>query len=297
MLSRVKNKIKREFNNKKLILQYKIGPEYASKKIYKKAFNKELNLDNPKTFNEKLQWLKLYYWPQNEKAIQCADKFRVREFLSERGYGEYLNELYFDWESVGEIDWNKLPDQFVIKCNHGCGYNIICADKSKLDIEKAKKSIKKWMKQKFGHFLAEPHYDKIKPHIICEKFLGGNMVDYKFFCCNGKVEFMYIAEGFGEEGVKKISFFDKFGQEAPFKRSDYPAYDNVKKPQKFEEMKKMSEVLSKDFPFVRVDWFEVEGKIYFSELTFTPGSARIPFEPEIYDEKLGELLDISELIK
>ena len=292
----LRNKIKRKLKKVKRILQYKISPEYASKKIYKKAFNKELNLDNPKTFNEKLQWLKLYFWPQNEKAIQCADKFRVREFLMERGYSEYLNELYFDWERVEDIDWDKLPNQFVIKCNHGCGYNIICSDKAKLDIEKAKKALNRWLKEKFGHCWAEPHYDKIKPHIICEKFLGGDIVNYNIYCLNGKPTFFSVIQGLGSGVDKALTYYYADNKRAEFYSKTYPI-SNKPLPECIEKMKEIATDIAKEFPMVRVDFFEVGGKIYFSELTFTPGSARIPFEPSVYDEKIGELLDISELTK
>lgn len=279
------------------VIAYNIlTPEILSKIYFRIVVGKNLNLKNPQTFNEKLQWLKIYYWPHNEEAIVCADKYEVREYLINKGYGEYVNELYGVWKSADDIQWDKLPQQFVLKCNHGCGYNILCPDKSKLDVKETKKLLKSWMKEDFGKFNAEPHYSKIKPYVICEKFLGGNIVDYKYFCFGGKVEFMYVAEGFGEGMGEKISFFDKDGNKAPYKRLDYPVYDAAQKPINFEKMKEMSEELSRDFPFVRVDWFEVDGKIYFGELTFTPCGCMMTIEPDSKDDEWGALIDIKQLV-
>jgi len=293
----MKNSLVYRVRRKCQALAYDIlSPEFLSKLYFRIVTGKKLNIANPKTFNEKLQWLKLYYWPKNKNAIVCADKYMVRDYLIQRGYGEYLNELYGVWDNVDDIDWDSLPEQFVLKCNHGCGYNILCPDKSKLDIRETKKLLKRWLKEDFGKFNAEPHYSKMKPYVICEKFLGGNIVDYKFFCFHGEAEFMYMAEGFGEGIGEKISFFDKYGNKAPYKRLDYPAYDRAKKPLGFEKMKELSEELSKEYPFVRVDWFEVDGKIYFGEFTFTPCGCMMVLEPDEKDAEWGKLINIDHLI-
>lgn len=269
------------------------SPEFVSKIYFKHLLKYSLNLKNPKTFNEKIQWLKLYEWPNNPIAIKCGDKYTVREYIEEKGLGEYLNDLLFVWESVDDIDWDKLPKQFALKCTHGCGYNIICEDKSKLDISAAKKQLNKWMKEDFGLFNAEPHYSKMKPRIICEKFLGGEITDYKFYCFHGKVEFMYIAYGFGHGINETIAFFDKHGNKAPYKRTDYPMFEDAVLPENFEKMKELSEILCQDVPFVRVDWFEENGKVYFGELTYTPCGGLMKIEPIEYDTIWGDMLDIS----
>lgn len=268
------------------------SPEFVSKLYFRILLKYKLNLKKPKTFNEKLQWLKLYEWPNNELAIKCSDKYRVREYIKEKNKEKYLNDLYGVWDNADDIDFSQLPQQFVLKCNHGCGYNIICDDVNKIDIKVTKKLLNNWLKEKFGKFNAEPHYDKIEPKIICEKFLGGNITDYKFFCFNGKVEFMYIASGFGNGIEEQISFFDKNGNKAPYKRLDYPVKNDAELPNDFNEMKKLSEELSEDFPFVRVDWFEENGRIYFGELTFTPCGGLMKIEPQEYDLMWGELLKI-----
>lgn len=285
--------IKYKIRRKLQVLAYNITtPEFVSKLYFRLLLKYKLNLKNPKTFNEKVQWLKLYEWPKNELAIKCSDKYRVREYIKEKGMEAYLNDLYGVWSNANDIDFDKLPNQFALKCNHGCGYNIICDDKSTINEKETKKTLNEWLKEKFGKFNAEPHYDKIEPRIICEKYLGGNITDYKFYCFNGKVEFMYIASGFGKGIEEQISFFDKNGQKAPYSRSDYPIKEDAELPEKFEEMKQLSEELAKDFVFVRVDWFEENEKIYFGELTFTPCGGLMKIEPKEYDGKWGSLLKI-----
>lgn len=282
-----------DFRRKMQIIAYDLTtPEFVSKMYYRIVLKEKLNLKNPHTFNEKLQWLKLYEWPNNDIAIKCSDKYLVREYIEQKGVGNYLNELYGVWDNANDIDFDKLPNQFVLKCNHGCGYNIICDDKNRINFDDTRKILNKWMKENFGKFNAEPHYDKIKHKIICEKYLGGNITDYKFFCFNGNVEFMYIASGFGKGIEEQVSFFDSEGNKATYRRTDYPVMQDAKLPEKFEEMKQLSEKLSKDFPFVRVDWFEENKKIYFSELTFTPCGGLMKIEPKEYDSIWGNLLNI-----
>lgn len=269
-----------------------LSKETMSKLYFKIVLGEKLNLDNPQTFNEKVQWLKLYEWPNNALAVKCADKYAVREYVKQCGYEELLNDLYGVWDNADDIDWAKLPDQFVLKCNHGCGYNIICPDKSKLDEKATKKQLNKWLKEDFGKFNIEPHYSKIKPKVICEKFLGGNMIDYKFYFFDGEYQFMYIAQGFGEGINESVSFFDKDGKKAAFRRTDYPEFSNAELPQQYENMLKISQKFADDFPFVRVDLFENNGKIYFSELTFTPCGGMMKISPKEYDLAIGKKLNI-----
>ena len=262
--------------------------------IYSQAvIGYKANLKHPKTFNEKLQWYKLYYCPKTPLVSQCSDKYDVREYVERHGCEEYLNTLYGVWECVEDIPWDELPDSFVLKCTHGCAYNIICPDKSKLNIQDAKAKLKKWMAEDFGRFNLELHYSSLKPKIICEKFLGGNMTDYKFFCFNGKVQFMYISEGLDHDDTATIAFFTKDGSPAPFRRDDYAVNVNATIPKEFETLCRLSEELASEFPFVRADWFDVDGQIYFSELTFIPCAGMMPFNPKEYDQICGDLLDLS----
>ena len=293
----MKKTLKYRVRRKCQVMAYNIlTPEILSKIYFKIVLKKKLNLENPKSFNEKLQWLKLYYWPQNKDAIVCADKYGVRDYLIEKGYGEYVNDLYGVWSNADDIDWVNLPEQFVLKCNHGCGYNILCPDKSKLNIEETKKQLNKWLKEDFSKFNAEPHYAKIEPRIICEKFLGGNIVNYNIFCCNGKPIYFSVIEGLGAGTDEALTYYYADGRKAEFYSAAYPQ-SHKSLPDCLGKMKELAEEIAKEFPFVRVDFFEIGGKIVFSELTFTPGGALIPFTPREYDDRLGNLLDISKEMK
>ena len=272
-----------------------LSPERISKIYFSHVLGYKLNLENPKTLNEKLQWLKLYEWPDNPIAVACGGKYTVREYVENKGCGEYLNDLLYVWDSVDEIDWEALPQQFALKCTHGCRYNIICSDKSKLDIELAKKKLRKWMKEDFGKFNAEPHYSRMKPQIICDRFLGADITNYNIFCLNGKPEFISVIEGLSAGKDETLTYYYADGNIAPFKSEAYPI-SSKPLPECIETMKSIATKLSEDVPFVRVDFYYVDGRILLSEMTFTPGRATIPFSPIKYDEELGNKLDISNLL-
>lgn len=272
------------------------SPAFVSKIYFRHVLGYKLNLKEPKTFNEKLQWLKLNYWADQPKAVQCADKYAVRSYIEEVGKGHILNDILFAWDDASQICWEELPEQFVLKCNHGCGYNIICPDKSKLDEKQTKKLLNKWMHENFSKFNAEPHYARIPRKIICEKFLGGEVVNYNIYCFNGKAVFFSVAGGLGDGVGEHLTYYNADGTMADFKNKSYPAVQGQLSAL-LPEMIEMAEFLSKDFPMVRVDLFDVEGKIILSELTFTPGGGLIPFDPLDADRKLGDQLDISGIMK
>lgn len=269
-----------------------LGPVNVSKLYFRHELGYQLNLKEPKTFNEKLQWLKLFYWPTCKEAIQCADKYAVRSYVESLGKGEILNDLLGVWESAKEIDWQKLPGQFALKCNHGCGYNLICSDKSNLDQNKVLEQFDKWMHEDFGEYNAEPHYDKFPKRIVCEKFLSGDVINYNIYVFNGKVVFFSVAGGLGNGVGEHLTYYNRDGSPADFKNRHYPT-----KPAPLSsilpQMEELAEYLAKGFPMVRVDLFDVGGKIILSELTFTPGGALIPFDSYDADLKLGKQLDIS----
>ena len=271
-------------------------PEFMSKLYFRYVLKRPLDLINPKTFNEKLQWLKLYHWANDPAAVQCADKYAVREYVSKLGKEEILNDLYYVWDDADKIVWDELPDRFVLKCNHGCGYNIICPDKSQLDRKHTIKLLKKWMKEDFSKFNEEPHYAKIPRKIICEKYLDGDVVNYNIYVINGKAAFLSVAGGLGDGKEEHLSYYNTDGSMASFKNKSYPTKKDLLSPL-LPDMVSLAEYLGKDFPMVRVDLFDHKGKIILSELTFTPGGGLIPFEPAGTDERLGELLDISDLME
>lgn len=271
--------------------------EAMSKFYFRIVLRKKLNLKNPQTFNDKMQWLKLYYYPFNDMVIKCADKFAVRNFIEEKGYGDLLVPLVGNWESPKLIEWEKLPNKFVLKCNHGCAYNILCNDKSNFETKQAIHQLNKWMKEDFGAFNIELHYSKITPHmIICEEFLGDSITDYKFFCFNGKPEFIYVSNDLVHDRQAQIGFFYLDGRKMPLKREDYMDIERVELPEFFDEMLTVAKNLCEEFPFVRVDFFIANGRYYFAELTFTPSACMMPFNPDKYDLEWGKMLNIEKLL-
>lgn len=194
--------------------------------------------------------------------------------------------------------WGGGADKFVLKCNHGCAYNIICENKNVLDKQATIKQLNKWLKEDFGAFNLELHYSKIEPRrIICEEYLGKNLIDYKFFCFDGIPKFVYISEGLIHDRQAKIGFYNLDGRKMEIQYSHYADLDNIKFSSAFDAMLKDAKTLSKDFKFVRVDFFLVEERYYFAELTFTPGGGMMKIFPERIDYEWGKLLNINDLIE
>ena len=268
------------------------SPEFVSKIYFRYVLGYKLNLKSPKTFNEKLQWLKLYHWSNEPKAVQCADKYAVRSYIEDLGKKDILNDIIDVWDNADDINWVELPQKFVLKCNHGCGYNIICKDKSRLDEKETKETLNRWMHEDFSKFNAEPHYAKIKRKIICEKFLEGEVVNYNIYVFNGKATFFSVAGGLGDGAGEYLNYYNPDGTLADFKNKSYPAKE-IELSSLLPEMIETAEYLAKDLPMVRVDLFDIEGKIILSEMTFTPGGALIPFSSVAADRMLGDKLDIS----
>ncbi len=255
----------------------------------------KLNLDNPQTFNEKLQWLKLYY--HNPLMTQCADKVAVRDFIAQRIGEEYLVPTLGVYSSPDEIDFDALPDRFVLKVNWGSGQNIICKDKSTLDISEAKKQLQQWMEPKSNLYFThlEWGYKNIQPKIICEQYIeqfDKNLLDYKFICFNGQPYFVWIdTDRFIDH--KRI-FYDlnwnrqSFGLQYPIDSRDYS------KPENLDNMIDFAKALSHDFPHARVDFYNLNGKIYFGEITFYSGAGYELFSPPEWDLKLGQMIQLPE---
>lgn len=272
--------------------------ETMTKFYYRIVLHKKLNLNNPKSFNEKLQWMKLYYCPNNPLVVNGADKYAVRDYITQKGYGDRLVPLLGVWDNANDIKWDILPDKFVLKCNHGCAYNIVVPDKKKLDKKSTIKQLNKWLKEDFGAFNIELHYSGIKHHrITCEEFLGDCITDYKFFCFNGKPHCIYVSTDLIHDRQAQIGFFNLDGSKMPLQRNDYKEISEVILPPFYEEMKKAAEILCKDFPFVRVDFFIANNTWYFAELTFIPAAGLMPFNPESFDEEWGKLLNIEYLMQ
>lgn len=276
-----------------------LSDEQYLKMIYRGTIGKRLDLKNPKTFNEKLQWLKLYN--RKPEYTMMVDKYAVREYIKKKLGEEYLIPLLGVWDSSDDIDFDKLPNQFVLKCNHNSGLGMcICKDKSKLDIDKVKKELKKGLEEDYYLTSREWPYKDVPRKIIAEKYMeekpNTELNDYKLMCFNGKVRCSFVcSERFSDDGLR-VTFFDKDWNVMPFERHYPKSVNAIEKPKTYEKMVEFAEILSKDIPFVRVDFYEISGKLYFGELTFFPGSGYEEFEPEEWDYKLGKMIDLN-LIK
>ena len=272
----------------------RIDIELSSKIMYWTFVHKKLNLNTPTTFNEKLCWLKLREFPKNPQVIRCTDKYLVHNYIQEKGYKELLVKIIGVWEKTEDINWESLPNRFVLKCTHGCAYNIICTDKDTLDKKQAIKKLNTWLKEDFGLVSGEPHYSKIQRRIVCEEFLEGELKDYKFFCFNGIPRFYYVAiTPNGDFHNMRCDFFWPNGEPADFYRLDHKRFESLPEmPNNLEQMLKIAKKLSEDFPFVRVDLMNVNNKLYFSELTFTPSAGIMPLAPDNADARIGEWLDL-----
>lgn len=252
------------------------------------------NLKNPKTFNEKTTWIKINNYNNNMLVSKCSDKYSVREYLKEKGCPEILNKLYGVYDNFEQIDFNKLPNKFVLKCTHGCGYNIICNDKNKLNLDMSKRKVNKWMKEKYGLATTELHYTHIKPRIIVEKYLCNEYdkmpIDYKFYCMNGEVKCVLVCSE--RENRLKLNYYDISWKKLNYSKENWTGKRYLSKPQNFDKMLNYARMLSQDFPFVRVDLYNDNGKIIFGELTFTPACCCAPYYSDEGDKILGNMLDI-----
>lgn len=249
-----------------------------------------LNLKNPRTYNEKLQWLKLYH--RKPEYTIMVDKFEAKKYVSSVIGDEYIIPTLGVYDSIDDIDFDKLPDKFVIKTTHDSGSVLICKNKTSFDMKSLNK-IDKALRRNFVSITREYPYKDVKPRIIIEKFMvdesGTELKDYKFFCFNGKCEFLFIATD--RSCDVRFDFYDTSFNHLPFKQGHPIATKEIKKPKGFEKMIKLAELLAKNInPHVRVDFYNINGKIYFGELTFYHFSGIVPFEPNIWDYKIGELL-------
>jgi hypothetical protein len=259
----------------------------------------KLDLNNPKTFNEKICWLKLFF--HVPLLTQLADKYLVRSYVENKIGAEFLNKLYKVYYKVEDFNFDELPNQFVLKGVHGSSLNIIVKDKNKLDIEKAKKTMQKWMKHcQYKKVGLEWAYKNIQPKIIAEKFLkeeGKEVInDYKFFCFNGEPKFLQI--DIDREIKDYRCFYNLNWEKLPFTTIKKVYFEEeVEKPSNFDEMKILAKKLADNLPFARVDFYSVQGKTYFGEITFYPGDGKEEFTPFEYNCRIGDYLKLPEIPK
>ena len=272
-------------------------PRRSLERRFRLRTGKPLNLEQPKTLSEKIQWLKLYY--QNPLLTTLADKYTVRPYVAEKIGEEYLIPLISVYESVSEIDFGKLPEKFILKATHGCGWNIICKDRQNFDIEDAKRKLTRWLNTNFYDFELEWQYKDMKPRIVCETLLerpdGADLYDYKIHLFNGTPRFILIAVG--RSSSPTFVFFTTDWERIPVNRPGKTGNGtlvDVPKPKQLDKMLALACQLAPDVPLVRVDFYIHEEKIYFGELTFTPNSGTARWDPEQYDRVFGDMLVLPE---
>lgn len=282
----------------KLGLYRHLSDEEFLNKAYRVHLGKELDLENPQTFNEKLQWLKLY--DRNPEYTRMVDKYEAKKYVAEKLGEEYIIPTLGVWNKFEDIDLDELPEQFVLKCTHDSGGLVICLDKKSLDVEAARKKINACLKVNYYWKWREWPYKDVKPRIIAEPYMEDSrdkgligLTDYKFFCFNGEPKFLFISRGIKKHEIRRISFLTLDWEFAPYKRTDYSGFLELPdKPKGFDDMIACARILSAGCDFLRVDMYEIEDKIYFSELTFSPCGGFMPFEPKEWDEIMGSWIEL-----
>lgn len=267
-------------------------------KLYHNFSGKYPNLENPTTFSEKQQWLKLNY--HNPLMTRCADKIEVRSYIKEKGYGHILSDVLAVYNNIKEFNIQVLPNKFVLKATHGSGWNLICKDKNKINWFVWKRIMNSWLKNNIFWPGREWPYKNMQSRIICEKYLedeSGQLMDYKFFCFNGEPQFIQANRG-RETNKHAQNFYDTSWKILPFGKDLTPLPEvPINKPESFKEMVIAAANLSKPFPFVRVDFYEVNKKMVFGEMTFYPKSGLPDFKPLEYDLIIGKLLQLPSMMK
>lgn len=274
-----------------------VYPFFLKYKYYLR-FRRICDLSEPKTYTEKMQWAKLHR--DNKALAYFADKIAVREYIRNTVGEEYLVPLVGGiYKSPNQIDLNSLPRKFVIKANHGCGFNYIVTDKSLIDENEMRKTLNSWLNIDISYFALELQYRYIEPRLYVEKYLitdkMTDLPDYKFFCFNGKVYCLYVmVDTIKDHHKSKLGIFDKDFNLLPYYREDFTRLTKqVPKPENYDEMVRIAEKLSEGFSHVRIDLYDINGKIYFGEMTFTTAAGLFKHVPEEFDLMLGEQWDLT----
>lgn len=268
--------------------------EYVTR-LFKARMGTDLDLEDPVTFSEKIQWIKLY--DRRPEQTVMVDKYLAREYISSRIGDEYLVPLLGVWEDPEEIDFDLLPEKFVLKCNHNSGLGMcICSDRSSLDKRKVIDGLKKGLAEDYYLSGREWPYKNVPRRVLGEVFLEdtvmGELVDYKLFCFDGDVYCTFVSTGRATKQGINVSFFDREWKMLPF-RKRYPVLkDDFPCPRNHDKMREIAALLSKGFPFLRVDFYEINGRLYIGELTFSPGSGFEKFYPEEWDTLLGNMIKL-----
>lgn len=274
----------------------KISPVLFAKHRYKSIYGKNPNFKNPVTFDEKLLWLMLYW--KHPLKTECGDKYTMRSYVKNLGLGHILPELLGVFENSSEINFASLPGKYVLKCTHGCGFNIICHDNDTLDKNRVRQKLDKWMATDYSKFAGELHYATMKPRIICEQFMddlvSDRPIDYKIYCFHGKAHCILVAQGRDIDGhTDKFDFYDlEWNNKLPYYKPSLQSDRYTPKPEAIDEMITVAESLSKPFPFVRMDFYNIRGKAVLGEMTFTPSGCIQPGYTELAQNVFGSLIEL-----
>lgn len=300
LISKIINKPEKIFYGfQKAGLMNWMSDEQYIKFSYRMIYGRKLDLDNPKAYTEKLAWYKLYW--RSQLAPICSDKYEVRNYIKEKlgnSADKYLSEIYGVWNKVDEIELDKLPEKFVIKPTNGTGDVVICKEKKIFNFEKAKKKLLSNSNNNFASLTKEWVYYDLKQKFLVEEFIessdGKAIKDYKFFCFYGKPQFLFVCS---ERDIDpKFDFYDLEWNAIPVENG-HKRLGNIPRPELLEEMIKVATKLSEDFPHVRVDLYQENGKVYFGELTFFHFGGFTTFEPDIYDFEFGKYFDLDKICK
>lgn len=271
-------------------------PKFTTYVLFYHNFKRFPDFKSFPTINDKLQYLKLYKYNNNSLITTCADKYRVRNYIINKGYDFLLPKLYVGGIKPDDIAnyWKEFPNSIVIKCNHGCGYNLLIKNINDYELNKVVKQLNTWINEDYWKYYCELQYKNIKKCVLVEEYLGDNIETYKFYCFNGEPHFFYISSN-GEDGYKDLylDYYDINFNHLDIELSGHQHKKTIiKKPELFDDMVKIAKDLSRDFPFVRVDLYYANNKIYFSELTFIPTGGLMKIEPEKYLIEWGKYLSI-----
>ena len=272
-----------------------VPDEIHLKLMYRAAIGSWPDMKCPRAFNEKLQWLKLH--DRNPLYTTLADKFRVKRWVAERIGSEHVAKTYDTWERAEDIDISGLPERFVLKTNHDCGGIVICRDRDTFDVDKAKKALDKHLKSNYYWRKREWPYKDIRPLVFAEEYLesggGVGINDYKLFrFSNGRIITLLMTDRFTDTGPTK-TFFNEVWTPLDLTEGGHPTRHNAPAPRKFEEMKRLADIIGREFPFVRIDFYEVSDRLLFGEVTLYPNAGFEHFDPPEWDDRLGSWIDLS----
>jgi len=278
-----------------------LSPIFLNRFRHRLAWGRWPNLEQPTTFDEKLQWLNLFW--QHPLKARCGDKFALRGFVEENQLNHLLPELFGVYHSSEEICLDNLPDRFVLKCSHGCKCNVFCPEKRRLDWQQTKTNLDSWMNRDFSMPAGELHYGRMTPCIICEEFLQNSTentlpLDYKVFCFGGRAYCTMVATAREANGTAKLAFYDlEWKRKLPYCIPELAAADDIQRPAAYEEIVNCAQTLSRPFPFVRMDFYSIRGRARLGEMTFTPGACvSADYMTECAQQELGRLIELPDPI-